>query len=244
MKTDDVINFGIGYHDSVSQPESVAGETSVAPTRRDRRKARTRQALIDAAREFVARQGNLDMSIQDITEAAEVGFGSFYNHFPSKDELLRAAIEDTLEEHGQLLDVQTAHLDDPAAVFAASLRATARLADSHPQIARILVRTGLRYLDSDRGLAPRALRDIRRAIDSGQFQLTNPHLALATTGGSLLGIVHMRLERPGLLDDDAPEEFAEQLLRAFGMPRRSARASARKALPDWSPTELPPEAQG
>lgn len=223
----------------MSQTEAGGGAEPAAPTRRDRRKARTRQALIDAAREFLASRGNLDLSIQDITDAADVGFGSFYNHFPSKDELLHAAIEDTLEEHGQLLDVQTAHLGDPAAVFAASLRATARLADSRPQIARILIGTGLRYLDSDRGLAPRALRDIRRAIESGQFQITNPHLALATTGGSLLGLVHMRLEHPELLDDDAPEEFAEQLLRAFGMSRRSARSSARKALPDWSPAELP-----
>ncbi|MBB4683315.1 TetR/AcrR family transcriptional regulator [Amycolatopsis jiangsuensis] len=225
-----------------STPAELSGSTEPSgstapsePTRRDRRKARTRRALITAARGFLARQGHLDVSIQDITEAADVGFGSFYNHFSGKDELVRAAIEDTLEEHGRMLDAQTAHLEDPAAVFAASLRATVRLAESHPEIARILVSTGLRYLD--RGLAPRALRDITRAIESGQFEVANPHLALATTGGSLLGLVHMRLEHPELLDDDAPEEFAEQLLRAFGMPRRSARSRARAAPPERSPGE-------
>jgi AcrR family transcriptional regulator len=213
--------------------QGTAGDTtSDAPSRQDRRKARTRQALIDAAREFLAQQGKLDMSIQEITEAADVGFGSFYNHFASKDDLLQTAITDTLEEHGQMLDARTAHLDDPATVFAASLRVTVGLADSHPQIARILTRTGLLYLASDRGLAPRALRDIERAIESGQFQITNPYVALATAGGSLLGLIHLRLEQPELVGDDAPEEFAEQLLRAFGMSRRAAHSTARKPLPN------------
>jgi AcrR family transcriptional regulator len=211
--------------------------TSDAPSRQDRRKARTRQALINAAREFLAQQGTLDMSIQEITEAADVGFGSFYNHFPTKEDLLQTAIADTLEEHGQMLDVLTAHLEDPATVFAASLRVTARLADSHPQIAQILARTGLLYLDFDRGLAPRALRDIQRAIESGQFQVTNPYVALATAGGSLLGLIHLRLEHPDLLGEDAPEEFAEQLLRGFGMSRRAAHSTARKPLPSVT-TEL------
>jgi len=50
------------------------------PSRLDRRKARTRGALIAAAREMLASRDPAEVSIQDITEAADVGFGSFYNH--------------------------------------------------------------------------------------------------------------------------------------------------------------------
>lgn len=51
------------------------------------RKARTRTALITAAQGFIA-DGNLGVPVLEITQAAEVANGSFYNHFDSKDALL------------------------------------------------------------------------------------------------------------------------------------------------------------
>jgi AcrR family transcriptional regulator len=64
-----------------------AGGASPA-NRLDRRKAQTRQALIDAAVRLIAEGRGERASIQEITEAADVGFGSFYNHFPSKEQLV------------------------------------------------------------------------------------------------------------------------------------------------------------
>lgn len=233
-ETDAIISTGFGYSLTVRPP---LDDTRMRPTRLDRRKARTRQALIDAARSFLAGQGRLDVSIQEITDAADVGFGSFYNHFAGKTELLEAAITDVLEEHGKMLDERTAHLKDPAEVFAASLRLTARLVDSHPQIAGILAKTALPYL-ADNGLAPRALRDIQHGIEAGRFHITNPYVALVSAGGALQGLMHLRLERPDLAGQDTPEELAEQLLRAFGMTRKSAHTIAHRPLP-VEPTTVP-----
>jgi AcrR family transcriptional regulator len=53
-------------------------------TRRERRKAETRQKLIDAAPVMLAEDTSQQASIQDITEAADIGFGSFHNHFTRK----------------------------------------------------------------------------------------------------------------------------------------------------------------
>ena len=61
------------------------------PSRLDRRKARTRQALIGAAVQLIAQGRGERASIQEITDAADIGFGSFYNHFDSKDELFATA---------------------------------------------------------------------------------------------------------------------------------------------------------
>lgn len=134
---------------------------SRGPNRLDRRKARTRAALVAAAQRLLAEQGRADVSIQEITEAADVGFGSFYNHFTSKDELFDAAVALSLEEHGALLDSVVGDLKDPAEVFSASVRLTGRLQRTHPQMARILVRTGMPYLTSESGLAPQAMRTCR-----------------------------------------------------------------------------------
>ena len=71
--------------------------------RLDRRKARTRAALIRAAQGLIA-QGRTNASILEITQAADVGMGSFYNHFETKEQLYEAAVEAVMDAYGQLLD--------------------------------------------------------------------------------------------------------------------------------------------
>ncbi len=44
------------------------------------------------------------MPVLEITQAADVGMGSFYNHFDSKEQLFQAAINEVLDAHGALLD--------------------------------------------------------------------------------------------------------------------------------------------
>src|SRR5579859_1853945 len=70
------------------QEETLMAEAAPAAgppkvSRLDRRKARTRQALIDAAVRLIAEGRGDRASIQEITEEADIGFGSFYNHFES-----------------------------------------------------------------------------------------------------------------------------------------------------------------
>src|SRR5947207_6027304 len=102
--------------------EAAAAGGVPRASRLDRRKARTRQALIDAAVRLIAEGRGERASIQEITEAADIGFGSFYNHFESKEVLFRTASEEVLERWGQMIDGACAGLDDPAEVFATSLR--------------------------------------------------------------------------------------------------------------------------
>ena len=64
---------------------------------------RTRAALIGAAQSFMA-AGKLNVPVLEITQAADVGMGSFYNHFDSKEQLFQAAINEVLDAHGALLD--------------------------------------------------------------------------------------------------------------------------------------------
>lgn len=206
----------------------------MAVTRMDRRKALTRQKLVDAARAFLASDTHSSASIQDITNAADVGFGSFYNHFASKAELFEAAVSEALEELGQLLDELSSDVDDPALAFAQSVRLTARLAVARPETAQVLVRHGMAYIDADQGLAPRALRDIETGAAAGRFQVGNPRLALATTAGALLAILHVSLANPASVTDATCDEAAEQLLRMLGVPLDEAHEIATAPLPDTS----------
>src|SRR5881296_2447868 len=61
-----------------------------APDRRQRRSAEIRERLFRAALQLFAQKGFLETTVEDITEAADVGKGTFFNYFPSKDHILLA----------------------------------------------------------------------------------------------------------------------------------------------------------
>lgn len=58
------------------------------PSRRDRKKERTRREIYEAAMRLFAKKGFAAVTIADICEEADVGRGTFFLHFPSKAALL------------------------------------------------------------------------------------------------------------------------------------------------------------
>ncbi|MFG2961679.1 TetR/AcrR family transcriptional regulator [Streptomyces sp. NPDC048288] len=207
--------------------------TSAPPSNRfERRRAETRQALVRAARRILAETGDTGASIQAIAERADVGFGSFYNHFDSKTELFEAAVVDALEEFGRTFDERLAGIDDPAELVAAGFRLSARMADSHPELMQVLRRRGLGHIHSENGLTTRAVRDVQVGMDSGRFTVVDPAVALSALGGTLLSLVELRFARPEIDGDEAAANLAEMVLRMLGVPPDDAREVARRPLPD------------
>jgi AcrR family transcriptional regulator len=204
------------------------------PSRLDRRKARTRQALVDAAVRLIAEGRGDRASIQEITEAADIGFGSFYNHFESKEQLFQTASQEVLERWGAMIDRACGGISDPAEIFAVSVRITGRLGWTHPDLARFLVGTGLDVLDQPAGLAPRALRDIKAGQAAGRFSALHAQVELSAVAGGLLGLLHLHLRRPDDVDETSVDDLARALLRLLGIPDEEA---ARIVALDLPPTQ-------
>jgi len=108
-----------------------------------RRRLETRTRLVRAAREIMAQKGIAAASIQEITDTADVGFGSFYNHFESKEAIAEAVMEEALESFGETTDRLTAAIEDPAEVLAVAVRSAVLRAASDPGWGWFLVRTAL-----------------------------------------------------------------------------------------------------
>jgi AcrR family transcriptional regulator len=209
----------------------MAQRTSDVPNRLERRKARTRAALVRAAQTFIA-AGKLNAPILELTQAADVGMGSFYNHFDSREPLFHAAVEDALERHGALLDELTQGVDDPAHVFAQSFRLTGRLHRRSPELSKVLLTNGLALATSDEGLAPRARRDITDGVRAGRFSVRDPDLAMVIVTGAALclgQLLHDQAERD---DAEATDQVTEDLLRMLGLPDDQAHEICRRPLPD------------
>src|SRR5208282_6432467 len=61
--------------------------------RRERHSIELRERLFRAALDLFAKQGFAETTVEDITNAADLGKGTFFNYFPSKDHILLAFAE-------------------------------------------------------------------------------------------------------------------------------------------------------
>ena len=74
---------------------------SSAPTRRERRRLQTRNLLIQTALQLILEKGYEATSIQDITDRADLGRGTFYIHFRDKEELVWSAFQEMFQKMEQ-----------------------------------------------------------------------------------------------------------------------------------------------
>jgi AcrR family transcriptional regulator len=202
---------------------------TTTPDRHSRRREATRAKLIEAAKALIARQGVDNTRIQEITEEADVGFGSFYNHFESKEAIVEAVLLETVTAQGAQIDTLTAQLTDPAEVVSAAHRIFVRRARSDPDWAWLLIRLNLSHNIMLAALEPYARRDLRAAIKSGRLSVPNEQIALIAAAGALLAVMR------AILDNQAPKEadihHAEGVLRMFGLPPDEAAEVAHRSLP-------------
>src|SRR5215471_14557234 len=64
-----------------------------ATSRRERRSAELRDRIFRSALALFGKKGYAGTTVEDITEAADVGKGTFFNYFPSKEHILLAFAE-------------------------------------------------------------------------------------------------------------------------------------------------------
>ena len=170
---------------------ALPAQTGRAPV--SARGARTRRALVVAARRVFERDGFLDARITDIAADAGVAAGSFYTYFTGKEDAFAAVMEEVGEEmlhprlHGSFDD-----LDDPVAVIEAANEAYLTAYRRNAKLMGLMEQVAL-IDDEFRRLALRRAR---------AFSRRNAR-ALA------------RLQRRGLVDPGLDPDLAAQALSAM-----------------------------
>ena len=82
--------------------------------RRDPRPKRTYAALIAAGRRLYSERPVDAVTVDDIVQAADVGKGSFYNHFADRDALVQAIYDEIRTNVEQAIDQANSDVADPA----------------------------------------------------------------------------------------------------------------------------------
>src|SRR5262245_66497970 len=110
----------------------------VPASRFERRKTKTRQELLAAAVRVLARKGFHDTKIADIAADADVGVGTFYLHFETKDALFDALVEDTVRRLKAAVDRGRLAATDPIDRVRRSNSEFCRFAQQNREVFRIV----------------------------------------------------------------------------------------------------------
>lgn len=147
---------------------SQSSAKSSAPANRfERRRERTRGELLAAATRVLARHGFAKTKIADIAREADVGVGTFYLHFATKDALLDALVEDTVTRLKRVLDAARDREDDPVARVRAGNAALCRFADDNRDVLRIVFGPGAALHESVRRAVALFAADVETTIRHG-----------------------------------------------------------------------------
>jgi AcrR family transcriptional regulator len=156
---------------------SIISELVDKPLRADAR--RNRQKVLAAARAVFAEQG-VDAQMDDVARRADVGVGTVYRHFPTKDALLKALTD-------ELFDVLAAHaretlaLDDPWEAFERTL-----------------------WFGAEKTAGDRAFAEIVGAAKGMPIACPGQQALLGTTGELMRRCIEAGQMRPDAMLDDIP----------------------------------------
>ena len=198
-------------------------------TRLQRKREKTRSALLNAARGLVCERGHDKISIQDLTDRADVGVGTFYNYFESKQHVYEAVLEEIRFSFNQQLTELRKPIKDPATILTVTLLYSFQQAQDNEDWRTFLTYSGLgsdHILHQDE---EQCLSDIRFGAQRGRFKVDNVQF----TSSLIIGMVrHVSREITlGNLSRNSMQETTRYILRMLGLPDLVAKALVQAPLP-------------
>lgn len=194
-------------------------ETSKENTQRvSRKRARTRAALLEAARRVFATRGYHDASIAEITEQADIGVGTFYLHFRDKDELFTTLIQEGIQDIRE--HVTSEALQQPfEQTLPAIIRSTFHYAYTQRDLFRIALTGGGQFerkFQAKTALIEGLTQLFEMAHEQGMLEAYDIDLLARFITGMILQGIATWFEN----DEPGPDTMADQVLHLlrYGLP--------------------------
>ncbi len=214
-------------------PGRVRAVSARKPTRTEQRQRETRVRLRWAAYGLMAEGGVDATTIQQITDRADIGFGTFYNYYATKEDLAIEVLDCVVHNLGERNDLVTNELGetDPVRIVANSVRLVVRELVTNPMWRWWLARPDLLIERIRIGFGPFGLRDIEQAVGADSYHLINDDVRLAWSQLNWLIIAAAKDIVDGYAGDDDQSRYVEAALRANGVGPDAARAACAAPLP-------------
>lgn len=211
-------------------------ELTKSPDEKEGRVARRRRrnftALVEAAREIMTEKGVDAATMLEIAERADVGAGTVYNYFRSKDELAVAVLEDLMQELSQEIEDATQGFREPERIYAYGLQRVLETAATDERWAPMLHRSEIISDALYRKMGPYAMRDLKAAADNGMSAFSDVELVFRLTTHALIGA--SLAIRNGELAESSLKQIVIELLCLTGIGMAEAKALVRRSQPSPS----------
>jgi AcrR family transcriptional regulator len=181
-----------------SSASATASSDRDSGDRRQRRGAETRERLFLAAVRLFAEKGFSETTVEDITNAADVGKGTFFNYYPSKEHILVAFSDMQLGKLERFVEVARSGTESMHSFFRKMSQEMTNEPAKTPEVVRALLQANLssssvRSLMRERNTRGEELLTqlVQVGQERGEFRRDVPALEIArvfrqTTFGTLL----------------------------------------------------------
>lgn len=222
---------------ATTEPEA---DQAAPEGRVSKRRRATRARLLEAAYDVMIEAGADAAKIKDITDRADVGFGTFYNYFQTKDEIASQVLDCVTNDLARRNRIATSKLkaQDFIARVPVSMRIVMREATTAPMWRWWALRPDLLIDRIRRGFRRYALEDIDEAIEGGVFHLDRGQMDSTWTLAvwMLVGGIHDVVV--GNRNSEWDIFVVEAIMRAMGAPLDVARRISRTPLPKCPQPEI------
>jgi AcrR family transcriptional regulator len=180
-----------------------------------RKREAARRRLVDAAMELIAAKGVEGLRLRELAERAEIGFGSFYNHFSTKEELVEAVVTDYVGSATEEIMERALSHHDPAVTAAVAQRLFIHLIEDDRELAWLIVRLDRGEAILEIASLPYLGGVLERGLESGRFTGVDVPVTVSSMVGATISVMRGILE--GRLPPDADVAASRILLRACGI---------------------------
>jgi AcrR family transcriptional regulator len=192
---------------------------------------RTRAQLVDAAIKVFSARGVAAGTIQEIAGVAGMTTGTVYNHFKTKEEVLREVALRLATTLCTRIAESQAGVKEGAERMAIGGRRYAWLAEVAPQWALLMLDVAAATPELLGHIRDYALADLRRGVKEKAFRIASEEAAMDLINGA--GTQAMRTIALGLAKPSHGADIAACVLRGLGVPHDKAEEIARRPLPDF-----------
>jgi AcrR family transcriptional regulator len=135
----------------------------------------------------MSKKGIDQATMQEIAELADVGAGTVYSYFKSKDDLAIAVMESLMHDLALRIEAVTNTFTDPAQVYAFGVRAVVETATTDMRWKQLLYRSEVIADAMHRRMGPFAIRDLEKATKAGRFKVKNASLNFKMAAHAIVG---------------------------------------------------------
>ena len=202
--------------------------TSEAPA--NPRAARTKAALMAAGQRLFSRSPIDAVTVDDIVQAAEVGKGSFYNHFSDREALARAIAAQIRASIEGAVTLANAGVDDPARRLARAVCTYLRSALDEPEQAGVLVHIHSGHTSLTAPLNHGLVDDLETGLATGRFDIATVESGvLYVLGVTQLALVRIVQTPSQPFAISLSQQMCALVLKGLGLPAAEADQIAAQA---------------